>query len=73
MTMQDAINELYERREKARQMGGEKRVAKQHAWSAYRTGEVDKLLNPSSFMELGLLGHAIFRITERKTIWVLSG
>lgn len=59
MTMQDAINELYERREKAKQMGGEKRVAKQHARGRLTARErLEKLLDPDSFMELGMLAHA---------------
>lgn len=59
MTMQDAINELHQRREKAKQMGGEKRVAKQHDRGRLTARErVDKLLDPGSFMELGILAHA---------------
>jgi len=59
MTMQDAVNELERRREKAKKMGGEKRIAKQHARGRLTARErVDKLLDASSFMELGLLAHA---------------
>jgi acetyl-CoA carboxylase carboxyltransferase component len=57
--MQDAINELHERREKAKQMGGERRVARQHARNRLTARErVEKLLDPGSFLELGLLAHA---------------
>lgn len=59
MTMRDAINELNERRKKAKQMGGEKRVARQHARGRLTARErVEKLLDPDSFLELGLLAHA---------------
>ena len=59
MTMQDAINELYERREKSKQMGGAERVAKQHARGRLTARErLEKLLDPDSFLELGMLAHA---------------
>jgi acetyl-CoA carboxylase carboxyltransferase component len=59
MKMQEAINELESRRENAKRMGGEKRVARQHALGRLTARErVDKLLDPDSFMELGLLAHA---------------
>ena len=59
MTMQDDINELYERREKAMKMGGERRVAKQHARGRLTARErLEKLLDPGSFFELGMLAHA---------------
>jgi len=59
MTMQDDINELYERREKAMKMGGERRVAKQHARGRLTARErVEALLDPGSFLELGMLAHA---------------
>ena len=55
MTMQDDINELYARREKAKQMGGERRVAKQHARNRFTARErVEKLLDLDSFLELGM-------------------
>ena len=58
MTMQEAINELNERREKAKQMGGERRIARQHARGRLTARErLDKLLDPGSFVEIGLLAH----------------
>lgn len=58
-TREEAIKELYARREKAKQMGGDKRVAKQHARGRLTARErVDNLLDPGSFMELGMLAHA---------------
>ena len=54
MTMQAAINELYARREKAKQMGGDKRVAKQYARGRLTVRErIERLLDPGSFLELG--------------------
>lgn len=59
MTMQDDINELYARREKAKQMGGDRRVAKQHARNRLTARErVEKLLDLGSLLELGMLAHA---------------
>ena len=59
MSMQDAIDELNARRTKAKQMGGERRVAAQHARNRLSARErVEKLLDPGSFLELGLLAHA---------------
>jgi len=59
MEMEDTIKELYGHRQKAKQMGGEERVAKQHARGRLTARErIDKLLDPGSFLELGMLAHA---------------
>jgi acetyl-CoA carboxylase carboxyltransferase component len=59
MTMDDAVRELYERREKAGQMGGPERVARQHARDRLTARErVGRLLDPGSFREWGMLAHA---------------
>ena len=59
MGMKDAIRELYERREKARQMGGEEQVAMQHARGRLTARErIKKLLDPDSFWEIGLLNRS---------------
>ncbi|MBN1382302.1 MAG: hypothetical protein JXA41_11550 [Deltaproteobacteria bacterium] len=59
MGMQDAINELYERREKARQMGGKKQVDMQHARGRMTARErINYLLDPDSFWEIGLLNRS---------------
>ncbi|MFC1886040.1 acyl-CoA carboxylase subunit beta [Thermodesulfobacteriota bacterium] len=61
MSLQDDINELYERREKASKMGGERRIKKQHDRGRLNARErVEKLLDPGSFLELGMLAHADF-------------
>jgi len=60
MGMEDAIKELYARREKMKQMGGKERVAKQHARGRLTARErIDKLLDPGSFWELGMHAHAV--------------
>ncbi len=57
--MEEAIKELYARREKAKQMGGKERIAKQHARGRLTARErIEKLLDPGSFLELGSLAHA---------------
>lgn len=57
--MEDSIRDLQARREKAKQMGGEKRIAKQHARGRLTARErVEKLVDPDSFLELGMLAHA---------------
>lgn len=56
MKMDDGIKELYRRREKALQQGGTKQVAAQHAKNRLTARErVDKLLDPGTFWELGML------------------
>lgn len=59
MSMEESIKELYERREKAKQMGGAERIAKQHKRGRLSARErVEKLLDPGSFLEFGMLAHA---------------
>jgi acetyl-CoA carboxylase carboxyltransferase component len=56
MGMEDAVKELYRRREKAKLMGGEKRVKRQHNRGRFTARErLEKLLDPDSFWEMGLL------------------
>jgi len=57
--MQEFIDELEQRKAKARQMGGEQKVALQHQLGRLTARErIDKLVDPGSFMELGLLSHS---------------
>src|SRR4030042_1471830 len=59
MTMEDSIKDLNARRETAKLMGGAERIAKQHARGRLTARErVEKLLDPGSFLEFGLLAHA---------------
>ena len=57
--MEDKLKELYARREKARLMGGKEQVSKQHALGRLTARErVDKLLDPDSFWEVGILNRS---------------
>jgi acetyl-CoA carboxylase carboxyltransferase component len=57
VSMQERITELNARREKALEMGGEKRVARQHGRGKMTARErVDVLCDDGSFMELGIHG-----------------
>ena len=59
MEMEEAINELYRRRERAKQLGGEKRVKAQHDLGRLTVRErIDKLLDSGSFWEMGVLNHS---------------
>ncbi|NJF25287.1 carboxyl transferase domain-containing protein [Thermococcus sp. Bubb.Bath] len=54
MSMEDKLEELYERRKKIMAMGGEKAVEKQHAKGKLTARErIEKLLDPGSFVEIG--------------------
>lgn len=54
--MEQGLKELYARREKAKQMGGAEQVAMQHARGRLTARErIDKLLDPDSFWEVGML------------------
>ncbi len=68
MTMEEGIKELLARREKAKQMGGAERIAKQHARGRLAARErIEKLLDPGSFLEFGILAHANIPELERLT------
>ena len=59
MGMKELTEELYARRERARQMGGEQKVKAQHARGRLTARErVNSLLDPGSFWEMGLLNHS---------------
>ena len=59
MEMEEAIYELYRRREKAKQLGGEGRIKQQHERGRLTVRErIDKLLDPDSFWEMGVLNHS---------------
>ncbi|HRZ77577.1 MAG TPA: methylmalonyl-CoA carboxyltransferase, partial [Bacteroidales bacterium] len=52
MDIQEKINQLIQLREKARQGGGEKRIADQHAKGKFTARErIDMLLDDGSFEE----------------------
>ena len=56
MSWSDEVEELARRRERARELGGEERVARQHAAGRLTIRErIDALVDPASFLELGAL------------------
>jgi acetyl-CoA carboxylase carboxyltransferase component len=66
--MEEFIKELNERKAKARLMGGESKVALQHQLGHLTARErIEKLVDPASFMELGLLNHSDTPGVEDKT------
>ena len=65
MGMEEGRRELQKRREKALQMGGAEQVDAQHARGRLTVRErVDKLLEPDSFWELGILNRS-----QREQVW----
>ena len=56
MSWSDEVEELARRRARALEMGGEERVARQHAGGRLTVRErIDALIDPGSFVELGAL------------------
>lgn len=59
MKTKEGVEELYRRREKAKQMGGERKIARQHERGRLTARErIDRLLDPGTFFELGQLNHS---------------
>jgi acetyl-CoA carboxylase carboxyltransferase component len=57
--MIELIEDLEQRKEHAKQMGGKERVEKQHSLGRMTARErVDALLDPDSFFEVGILNHS---------------
>lgn len=57
--MENVINELMERKEKAKLGGGPEKIARQHESGHYTARErIEKLVDPGTFLELGLLAHS---------------
>ena len=62
------IKELKQRRAKAREMGGPEKIAKQHDRGKLTARErIDHLLDPDSFLEIGMLNHSDLPGMEEKT------
>ena len=56
MSWEDEVSELRRREELAKRMGGEQKVARQHAAGRLTVRErIDALLDPDSFHEVGAL------------------
>jgi len=59
MGLKDDIRDLEARREKAKAMGGQERIARQHAQGRLTARErIEKLVDPGTFVELGILARA---------------
>jgi acetyl-CoA carboxylase carboxyltransferase component len=63
----DRLRELEQKREKFLQMGGPAKVNRQHekGWLTARE-RIDRLLDPGSFMEMGLFAHSDYPGMEDK-------
>ncbi len=68
MGMQDALDELKRRKAKALEMGSPEKVARKHSMGYGTVRErVQKLLDPGSFFEIGLLDHSDIPGMEDRT------
>ncbi|HXC41397.1 MAG TPA: carboxyl transferase domain-containing protein, partial [Burkholderiales bacterium] len=67
-SMHDYVTELEQRRTRALAMGGPERVARQHGRGRMTARErIDALVDPGSFVEIGLLAHSDIPEAEAKT------
>ncbi len=68
MGMKEAVDELKRRKADALQMGGPDKVARKHEAGAGTARErIEKLLDPGSFFEIGMLDHSDISGMETKT------
>ena len=68
MAFEEVLEELSTKRTKALQMGGGEKVEKQHEKGRLSARErIDRLLDPGSFLEMGLLAHSDRPGLEDKT------
>ena len=68
MVLEKVVKEMEERRHKALQMGGPEKVKKQHDKGHLTARErIDKLLDPDSFVEMGLFAHSDMPGMEDRT------
>ena len=68
MGMEDAIQELYRRRQKAKLMGGEERVKRQHDRGRLTARErLEKLLDQDSFWEM--LVRNPLQVVRSEIVW----
>lgn len=66
--MQKALEDLHRRKARARQMGGHEKVHLQHAKGRLTARErIENLLDPGSFLEMGILAHSDVPGMEEKT------
>ncbi len=68
MPFDKEIEQLKQRQAKARQMGGPEKIRKQHDQGKLTARErIDCLLDPDSFLEVGMLNHSDVPGMEDKT------
>ena len=68
MPFEKEIEELKQRRAKALQMGGAEKIKKQHDRGKFTARErIDHLLDPDSFLEVGMFNHSDVAGMEDKT------
>lgn len=68
MAFERELEELARRKARALEMGGTEKIAKQHAKDRLSARErIDKLLDPDSFIEVGMLNHSDVPGMEEKT------
>jgi len=68
MAFEKELKELEQRKAKALQMGGPEKIKRQHDRGRLTARErIDQLLDPGSFMEVGLLNHSDVAGMEEKT------
>jgi acetyl-CoA carboxylase carboxyltransferase component len=68
MPFKKELEELSRRKARAREMGGVDKIKKQHARGRWTARErIDRLLDPDSFLEVGMLNHSDVPGMEEKT------
>lgn len=68
LSMEKILEELQRRKARARQMGGPQKVSRQHSKGRLTARErIEKLLDPGSFLEMGMLAHSDMPGMEEKT------
>ena len=68
MPFEKELQDLAQRRARALEMGGEEKVHKQHAKGRFSARErIDRLLDPGSFLEVGMLNHSDVPGMESRT------
>ncbi|WP_246476394.1 acyl-CoA carboxylase subunit beta [Salicibibacter cibi] len=66
--MEMELKELSNRKDRARLGGGKEKIERQHSSGFYTARErIDKLVDPESFLELGMLGHSDQDGSEEKS------
>ncbi|MDA3040356.1 MAG: methylmalonyl-CoA carboxyltransferase, partial [Actinomycetota bacterium] len=75
MTWEEAVDEIHYLRGLAAELGGEERVARQHAGGRYTVRErIAKMADPNSFIEMGsLVGNAEYDESGNLTSFTPGG